>query len=128
MAQNLDNLSFGTDSTLDIITWNIEWFPKNGQSTIDSAAQIIESLDADILALQEIDDTLLFQQMVNTLPEYDTYYQSSYYAGLAFIYKNSTVQINSIYEIYTTAPYWDYFPRFANGNGIYFWGRSLRFN
>ena len=29
-AQSLEDLSFGTDSTFEVISWNIEWFPKNG--------------------------------------------------------------------------------------------------
>jgi hypothetical protein len=31
-AQNLNIPAFGTDSTFEAITWNIEWFPKNGQT------------------------------------------------------------------------------------------------
>ena len=27
-AQNLNNLHFGTDTTFDAISWNIEWFPR----------------------------------------------------------------------------------------------------
>ena len=34
-AQDLEDLSFGTDNSLDIATWNIEWFPKNGQITVE---------------------------------------------------------------------------------------------
>ena len=33
--QDFDELFFGTDDALDIMTWNIEWFPKNGQITIN---------------------------------------------------------------------------------------------
>ena len=31
VAQDLEDLSFGDDNSLDIATWNIEWFPKNNQ-------------------------------------------------------------------------------------------------
>ena len=27
-SQDLEDLSFGEDNSLDIATWNIEWFPK----------------------------------------------------------------------------------------------------
>ncbi|MBC8313576.1 MAG: hypothetical protein H8E33_04975, partial [Candidatus Cloacimonetes bacterium] len=30
-ARDLEDLSFGENSTFEILTWNIEWFPKNGQ-------------------------------------------------------------------------------------------------
>ena len=53
-AQNLSNVTFGGSNSLDVITWTIENFPKNGQQTIDSVAVIIQSLDADVIALQEI--------------------------------------------------------------------------
>ena len=59
-AQSLDDLSYGTDSTLEVMTWNLEWFPKNGLNTLDSVRKIIEALDVDIIACQEITDTTLF--------------------------------------------------------------------
>ena len=52
-AQN-NYLNFGTSNTLDIVTWNLEWFPKNGNITIDSLKSIIEKIDADVYAFQEI--------------------------------------------------------------------------
>jgi len=110
-AQSLDDLQFGTDSTFDVISWNIEWFPKNGQATADSVKIIIQSLAADVYALQEIDDTTLLKDVVSTIPGYDCYFKSSYYGGLAYIYNTNTVQVNKKYEIYTSQPYWNSFPR-----------------
>ena len=34
-AQDLQDLYFGDDNSLDIATWNIEWFPKNDQVTVN---------------------------------------------------------------------------------------------
>jgi len=110
-SQDLDELSFGEDSSLEIATWNIEWFPKNGQTTVDYVIEIIEQLDLDILAIQEVDDTTMFDQMLNALPAYEGYYESGWFGGLAYIYKTETVVVNDIYEIYTTEPYWSAFPR-----------------
>ena len=73
--------------------------------------QIIENIDADIYAFQEIDDTVSFKYMLADLPQYHYYFMTSYYAGLAFIYKHEVIQINDIYEIYTSYPYWNPFPR-----------------
>ena len=111
IAQNLDDLSFGDDNSLDIATWNIEWFPKNDQITVDYVTEIISLLEFDILSIQELDDTSMFNQMLESLPEYSGYYESNWFAGLAYIYKNDIVEINDIYEIYTTSPYWNAFPR-----------------
>ena len=110
-SQDLENLSFGDDSSLDIATWNIEWFPKNGQVTVEYVTQILQQLDLDILAMQELDDTDMFDQMLNELTNYTGYYESAWFAGLAYVYKTDSVQINNIYEIYTTSPYWNAFPR-----------------
>ena len=110
-AQTLSDLSFGTDSTLEIITWNIEWFPKNGSTTVDSVRRIIEALDADIIACQEIGDTIIWKQMVNSMPDYETVFATNWYAGLAYLYKPSVVQVIDYYEIYYTSPYWNNFPR-----------------
>ena len=112
-AQNFDDLSFGTDNTFDVITWNIEQFPKNDQTTIDYVTQMIENLDAEVLAIQELNDTALFKQMVNDMPDYKGYSYTNYYSGydLAYIYKAEQVEISDIYEIYTTSAYWNKFPR-----------------
>jgi len=111
ISQDFDELYFGSDDTFDIITWNIEWFPKNDNITVEYVTQIINALDVDVLAIQELDDTTLFTQMLNNLSEYEGYFESSWFAGLAFIYKTETIEINDIYEIYTTSPYWSPFPR-----------------
>ena len=110
-AQSIEDLSFGTDSTFEVVTWNIEWLPKNGQTTVDYVVEIIEAMDVDLLAIQEVDDIDVFEQMIERLDAYDGYLESGYFAGLAYIYKPGTIQINYIYEIYTTSQYWSPFPR-----------------
>jgi len=110
-AQTFDDLSFGTDNTFDVVSWNIEWFPKNGTTTVNYVSEIIEQLDADVLTIQEIEDTTAFRQMINGMTGYDVNFESSYYGGLTMVYKTENVVINSMYEIYTTYPYWKPFPR-----------------
>ncbi len=110
-AQSLGDLSFGTDESFEVMTWNIEWFPKNGQTTVDSVSTIIQSLDIDLYSFQEISDTNLFKQMIDDIDGYDYYFQSSWFGGLAYVYKTSVIEINTIYEIYIEEPYWRPFPR-----------------
>ena len=124
VAQNLEDLFFGDESSLDIATWNIEWFPKNDQVTVNYVTEIIELLDLDILAIQELDDTTMFDQMLENMPAYSGYYQSSWFAGLAYIYKMDLIEINDIYEIYTTSPYWNAFPRSPMVMDINFMGEN----
>jgi endonuclease/exonuclease/phosphatase family metal-dependent hydrolase len=110
-GQSLSDISFGTDSTFEVVTWNIEWFPKNSNITIDSVSKIIESIDADLLGLQEIDDTLACRQMINDLPGYGLFMDNNWFGGLAYVYKTNSININSIYKIYDNAPFWNAFPR-----------------
>ena len=124
-GQDLDELYFGTDETFEVMTWNIEWFPKNNQITVDYVTQIIQALDVDILAIQEVDDTDMFNQMLNELPEYTGYLESEWFAGLAYIYKTDIIEINDIYEIYTTSPYWSAFPRSPMVMDLNFMGENI---
>ena len=42
-------LSFGTESTFDIITWNLEQFPKLNDSTIFYLVKLINELNVEII-------------------------------------------------------------------------------
>ena len=110
-CQNLNDISFGNDSNFDIVTWNIEWFPKRGATTVDSVSKIIESLNVDLIGLQEIDDSTLCRQMIDNIPGYELFMDDDWFGGLAYVYKTSSINVQSIYKIYDTAPYWNVFPR-----------------
>jgi len=109
-AQNFNNLSFGTDYSLDVVTWNTEWFPANGSTTVNYVKEIVEALDAEIIAFQEIDDKGQFQNLINSLNDYDGYYISNDdYQGLAYLYHKNRIQMQDQYEIYQND--WNVFPR-----------------
>ncbi len=111
-AQSLDELSFGTDATLEIVTWNIEWFPKNDDTTLEYVIDVIEALDVNVFALQEIHEFDYFDQLVEELENYDGFLASSgNQIRLAYIYNTDVIEVNSIYEIYTGQEYWRPFPR-----------------
>ncbi|NQV15693.1 T9SS type A sorting domain-containing protein, partial [bacterium] len=67
--------------------------------------------DVDLLAIQEVDNINDFEQMVDSLNSYEGYLESLWFAGLAYIYNTDVIQVNDIYEIYTTSQYWSPFPR-----------------
>lgn len=110
-GQDLADIRFGTDSTFEVVTWNIERFPKNGDITVDSVSKIIEFMDVDLIGLQEVNDSTLCRQMIDNLPEYELFMDDDWFGGLAYIYKTSSVSIQSIYKIYDTSPFWNAFPR-----------------
>jgi len=101
-SQNFSNLTFGTDSTFEVMTWNLEWFPKNGPVTVNYVIEIIEALNVDVLAIQEIDNNPVFDQMLDSLDGWDGYSVVSDYLELAYIYNSNMVEVSAIYEIFTT--------------------------
>ena len=52
---------------LNIMTWNIQNFPKEDELTIGFVSEIINSLDVDIIALQEIESTSALTELTNNL-------------------------------------------------------------
>ncbi|MCF7792818.1 MAG: endonuclease/exonuclease/phosphatase family protein [Candidatus Cloacimonetes bacterium] len=101
-------LEFGTDETFDVVTWNIEHFPKQNQTTVDYVTYAILGMNAEIFGLQEIENQDFFYTLVDQLNSIDVNhnweghraYSASYDINLAFIYKSDLVQVIDIYEIF----------------------------
>ena len=94
--------SFGSDSTLDIMTWNVEHFPKSYQNTVEYMAHAIVQLKVDVVSLQEIESTVYFNNLVNQLNELDSLNHwvgfrsgsvSSYWGELAYLINDSNIVI-----------------------------------
>ena len=105
-AQTLEDLEFGTPESLDIATWNIEWFPKNGSATIDRVKAIVQNLEIDLWAIQEIDDTTVFKGMIEDLDDYDYILMDGWFGGLVYVYNSSEIEVLDAFEIYTESPFW----------------------
>ena len=101
IAQTPKNIDFGTDTTFEVSTWNIEHFPKNGPTTISLTSQVIEMMNIDFLALQEIESETAFNDLVENLTDYSGYWAEYYYSGMAFLYKPELVTVNNTYKILT---------------------------
>lgn len=104
----------GTEDTFEIATWNVEWFPKHGQSTIDTLAMLIEDLEIDLLALQEISDTSAFRDLLSQLPGWDGFFSPditspSSYQKTAIIYRTDQVSVLSWEPLFWNESY--AFPR-----------------
>ena len=61
-----DYPEIGSSESLDVITWNIENFPKHS-NTITYVTEIINDINVDIIALQEIADQNAFNELVENL-------------------------------------------------------------
>lgn len=107
----LEDLNFGIATTLEIMTWNLEWFPKAGGQTVEYVAQILYYLQPDITGLQEIGDSDSFFAIVDRLNQLDEDNWAGYLAGsssgfmmeLAYIVNTSQVTVaGQPYEIYVS--------------------------
>ncbi|MEX0721980.1 MAG: T9SS type A sorting domain-containing protein [Balneolaceae bacterium] len=86
------------DLTFEVVTWNIEWFGNSGNGPDDEALQlenvksVIDSLDADIFALQEISNESYFSQLVTELDEYGGVIADfSQNQKTAYLFKRATI-------------------------------------
>jgi endonuclease/exonuclease/phosphatase family metal-dependent hydrolase len=108
----INELNIGSEETLEIVTWNIENFPKLGNDTIELMVELINEMDADIICLQEIESNADFIILDNELSDWDGFRANSaaYNIDLALLYKNSAdFQISSIQELFDDD--WYAFPR-----------------
>ena len=88
----------GQDNTLDIITWNIEHFPKNNLTNL-YVKQVIDSLNVDIIGFQEIESTFYFNDLLDSLGNHWDGFRSggnsSNSQELAYLINTSKVEILS---------------------------------
>ncbi len=85
-----DCLFIPADGSFDIVTWNIEHFPKTN-STVALTAEIIKSMNADVIAVQEIDSDVTFNQLVAALEGWSGQLHDIGTASQGFLYKNSEI-------------------------------------
>lgn len=101
-----EKLTVGEEHTLEIMTWNIQNFPKH-EFTIDYAANVINAVDADIIGLQEMESDSAFFCLLKQLNDLDKHNWSGYRANrnywkqeLAYIYKTNLIGVDKVYEIF----------------------------
>ncbi len=77
---------------LTVVTWNVEQFPKNGTTTINAIKDIVENMDADIIALQEMRDKSAFNDLVAAIDGWEgQLYDVRGSIELAYLYKPAEV-------------------------------------
>ena len=105
-SQSLKDISFGDDITFEVVTWNLEFFPKNNSHTIDSVATAMLSLNADVYALQEIDNVEAFEILDQKLEGYSSLIVPDQYSNLklAYLVKNE-IEIVDFFPIYPSSSY-----------------------
>lgn len=86
------------DQTLDVVTWNVEWFgdagngPEDDELQLRNAITVVETIDADIYALQEISSPNRFNALVDSLEGYGGFLANfSQTQETAYLFKRSTI-------------------------------------
>jgi endonuclease/exonuclease/phosphatase family metal-dependent hydrolase len=95
------------DDVMQVVTWNIEQFPKQGNSTLNILNTLIEDMAADIIAVQEVNDTDKFSELGLMLNNYNTISCGSsnpdsewYNPVVGYIYNKNSVTIERSYKIF----------------------------
>jgi len=101
------DMGFGDEEGFDIMTWNLEHFPKNNQITVAYVTQVLNMLQIDVIALQEIQSSYYFELLDSNLDDWTGYLANSaaYDLNLAYLFRNDTLSGINIYEIYQNENY-----------------------
>jgi len=111
-VNRFEGLTFGTADSFEIVTWNLHNFPSTTLS-VEYAAQALRAIDADVVALQEINSGARFNALDDSLAGWSGHLGNSTSYGdqnLALLWKDATVTpLAEPYEIYAGDS--DAFPR-----------------
>lgn len=98
----------GTDNTLDVATWNIEWFggklgPSNDELQFRNVLSIIRQADIDLWAVQEIASMDYFGRLLDSLgTDYSAYTDESGGQRLGFIFKPAVLAVTAVGNVLTS--------------------------
>jgi endonuclease/exonuclease/phosphatase family metal-dependent hydrolase len=84
----------GTPSSLDIVTFNVAGFPVSGYTSVTALAALLKTIDADVVALQEVASEADFNRLTALMQGWT----GSFYPidnadwNLAYLFKNSEIE------------------------------------
>lgn len=101
--RDIEITTVGSEESFDIATWNIEHFPKSSSYTIPYLRQIIQDIDIDLIAVQEIDHVTDFNSLLDSLDGYAGVlsHLPDYGLRLGIIYKKEFISITTPEQIFT---------------------------
>ncbi len=90
---------------LQVATMNLQEFPKNGKSTMRMVGSLIQQMDVDVIALQEISNRNSIDELIKELKGWSGLFtpSASGSMSLAYLYKNAEIELvaNSVEAIFT---------------------------
>ena len=106
-------MRIGGPDTLELAAWNIENFPARG-TTAARVADLITSLDLDVIVVEEIASETAWAELMARLPEHDGIlsehrYTPTDYQKIGVIYRTSVVTPSNVELLFTQRTY--EFPR-----------------
>ncbi len=142
--------SISKDLTFDIANWNLEFFgarredypeeygPADEVLQAENVKRVLDSLNADIVAIEEVSDEVLFAQTVSQIPNYDFICSPRFSHDfdsdgtfppqkVCFIFDTTTVQVKSVrpmfVQLYDSARLFDasLLPGYPGGDPSSFW-------
>lgn len=97
----------GHDDRLEVITWNLEWFPAASDTTLKAAAEIIQKWGVDIVALQEIKNIRALSTLMDYLPDHGyVLSEQSSFMDQAIVYRKDVLTCTGQYEPFTFNDYY----------------------
>ncbi len=92
VADEFDVPVYGRPERLEVVTWNLEWFPAAGDTTLRSVAEIVADWQVDIVAFQEIKNVGQFARMMEFLPDHAfVISEMSSFMDQAIVYRKDAV-------------------------------------
>jgi len=99
------SLIIGGEPTLDLLTWNLERFPLNGDTTASFISSILDTLNMDIMVFQEIGSELAFSKIIEGSSKWKNIFSDEGNYSLAAIYNSENIFILQHKKILTTNSY-----------------------
>ncbi len=105
--------ALGGPATLDLAAWNIENFPKSERS-VGFAADLITSLELDLVIVEEVASVAAWDELVALLPEHEGLlsshrYTATSYQKIGLLYRAGTVTVGEPELLFASDSY--AFPR-----------------
>lgn len=102
--------TFGQENMVEIITWNVENFPKFGITTISLMKTFINNFSADLYFFQEIENISALEDLIDELDDYGLVIASgSHDSGMVLVYRKEMISVDAVTEIATENPFISYF-------------------
>jgi endonuclease/exonuclease/phosphatase family metal-dependent hydrolase len=85
----------GSSVTLDIVTFNVEGFPRAGYASVTALSALIKTIDPDVVALQEVASETDLNRMIKLMPGWTGVFYpiNNDEWNLAYLFKNSETEV-----------------------------------